>query len=192
MKMLCKLLTGCWYWFFGHIYALFLYDKKYLSGRWFDGKINGLCASGWKWVVHDARARIIMGTNKEAKFPVAPGCCVVHPQNLSFHPDDLNNFQTFGVYYQANGRITIGKGCYIAPNVGLITANHDYYNLDSHSAAKPIVLGDRCWIGMNSIVLSGIILGDNTIVGAGSVVTKSFPEGHCIIAGNPAKKIREL
>ena len=42
------------------------------------------------------------------------------------------------------------------------------------------------------MILPGITLGDNTIVGAGSVVTKSFPEGNCIIAGNPAKKIRDL
>jgi hypothetical protein len=29
-------------------------------------------------------------------------------------------------------------------------------------------------------------------VGAGAVVTKSFPEGYQVIAGNPAKKISEL
>jgi serine acetyltransferase len=30
------------------------------------------------------------------------------------------------------------------------------------------------------------------VVGAGSEVTKSFPEGNCVIAGNPAKFIKEL
>jgi len=29
-------------------------------------------------------------------------------------------------------------------------------------------------------------------VGAGAVVTKSFPEGYCVIAGNPAKLIKHL
>lgn len=33
---------------------------------------------------------------------------------------------------------------------------------------------------------------DHTIVGAGSVVTKSFNEGYCIIAGNPAKLIKRI
>lgn len=42
---------------------------------------------------------------------------------------------------------------------------------------------------MNSILLPGVCLGNNTIVGAGSVVTKSFPEGNCVIVGNPARKI---
>ena len=44
----------------------------------------------------------------------------------------------------------------------------------------------------DSVILPEVELGDFTIVGAGSVVTKSFPEGYCIIAGNPAKKIKQL
>ena len=45
---------------------------------------------------------------------------------------------------------------------------------------------------MGAIILPGVHLGKRIIVGAGSVVTKSFPEGFCIIAGNPAKVIRKL
>jgi acetyltransferase-like isoleucine patch superfamily enzyme len=41
-------------------------------------------------------------------------------------------------------------------------------------------------------ILPEVELGDFTIVGAGSIVTKSFPEGYCVIAGNPAKLIRKL
>ena len=77
-------------------------------------------------------------------------------------------------------------------NVGLITANHSLEDLDKHQEGKPIVLGKSNWIGMNSVILPGVILGDNTVVGAGSVVTHSFPEGNCVIAGAPAKKIRKL
>ena len=45
---------------------------------------------------------------------------------------------------------------------------------------------------MNSMILPGVVLGDRTIVGAGSVVTKYFPEGNCVIAGNPAKVIKVI
>ena len=45
---------------------------------------------------------------------------------------------------------------------------------------------------MNSVILPEVTLGDYTIVGAGSIVTKSFTKGNCVIAGNPAKVIKEL
>lgn len=45
---------------------------------------------------------------------------------------------------------------------------------------------------MNSVILPDVTLGDHTVVGAGSVVTKSFPDGYCVIVGNPARKLRDL
>lgn len=131
-----------------------------------------------------------MRTNTFVPWPVSPRIGVVCPENISFHPDDLNNFQGFGNYYQAIGKITIGRGTYIAPNVGIITSNHSLDNLDNHDEPRPVTLGEKCWIGMNSTILPGVTLGPHTVVGAGSVVTKSFPEGNCVIAGNPAKVIR--
>jgi len=86
----------------------------------------------------------------------------------------------------------MGKGTQIAPNVGLITANHDLNDLTKHLPARNIMIGEKCWIGMNSVILPGVTLGDRTIVGAGSIVTKSFIGGNCIIAGNPAEFIRGI
>lgn len=50
---------------------------------------------------------------------------------------------------------------------------------------------NKSWIGFNSIILKGVIVGEGAIVGAGSVVTKDVPPW-TIVAGNPAKIIREL
>lgn len=191
-KMIIKGIKGVCVWTFGHLFAFFMYDKKYLVGRWFKGKMNGICATGWEWVLRDGWSRLIMGKNRNVNFPISSDCHVLYPENIYFHPDDINNFQSFGIYYQAIGTISIGHGSYIGPNVGLITSNHNCENLDQHLEPKPIVIGKNCWIGMNSVILGGVSLGDKTIVGAGSVVTKSFPEGNCLIAGNPAKKIKNL
>lgn len=192
MKLVKKILSGLWYYTWGHIFALFMYDKKYLKGRWFAGKFNGVCSMGWKWVVHDGWQRLFSNKNSLARFPVNQDCTVLCPHNIEFDVDDLNNFQGTGIYYQAFGKIRLGKGTYIGPNVGLITSNHDIGNLDEHITPKPILIGEKCWIGMNSVILPGVELGNNTIVGAGSVVTKSFKQGNCVIAGNPAKIIKEV
>ena len=49
-----------------------------------------------------------------------------------------------------------------------------------------------CWLGMGCVVLPGVTLGDFTVVGAGAIVTKSFPEGYCVLGGNPATLLRHL
>jgi acetyltransferase-like isoleucine patch superfamily enzyme len=56
---------------------------------------------------------------------------------------------------------------------------------------KPIIIGNKSWIGFNVIILKGIIIGEGAIIGAGSVVTKDVPP-YTIVAGNPARVIREI
>lgn len=173
------------------IFVFFLtmfFEKRYLRGKYYEDFLTG-----YLWALRAIWQRNILRLAKPLPFPANYAVSVANPANLIFHPDDLNNLQSFGIYLQNfKGTITIGRGCYIAPNVGIITANHDPLALDSHLPGKNVVLGERCWVGMNSVVLPGVVLGPDTIVGAGSVVTKSFPQGNCVIAGNPATLIRDL
>ena len=97
-----------------------------------------------------------------------------------------------GCYIQAINGIEIGDEVLFGPGVGLISANHDVRTMHGHLPSAPIVIGNRCWIGMNALVLAGVRLGDHTVVGAGAVVTKSFPDGYCVLAGNPARVIKQL
>ncbi len=54
-----------------------------------------------------------------------------------------------------------------------------------------ITIKNKAWIGFNSIILKGITIGEGAIIGAGSVVTRDVPDW-TIVAGNPAKIIREI
>lgn len=164
------------------------YSREYLQGKWFENNIKG-----WKWAWKSLFMQKIIGYNKHVPWPVSHRNNIGDPNKIFFHIDDLNNFQNFGCYYQCyDSTIFLGKGTWIAPNVGLITQNHDFSDLSKHSIGKAIVIGENCWIGMNSVILPGVELGEGTIVGAGSIVTKSFTEGKVIIAGNPAKVIKKL
>ena len=82
-----------------------------------------------------------------------------------------------GVYINAVNGVRIGDYSNIAPNVGIISANHDLVNNEAHLSGSPIDIGRFCWIGMGAVILPGVKLADFTIVGAGAIVNKSFPEG---------------
>ena len=163
------------------------YERKYLRGYYFDTK-----RIGWYWSLRGIKSRII-GPNGTIPWPVNPNTIISNPRNIDFDINDLHIFQTPGCYWQNHdGIIKVGRRCSVAPNVGIITTNHDTSDLSKHVKGKDIVIGDDCWIGMNSMILPGVVLGDHTVVGAGSVVTHSFPEGHCVIVGNPARLLKQL
>lgn len=169
------------------IIAPIFFDKKYLQGKYFAK--NG---DGWFWVAKGIWRQRILGFNRSIPWPVCHTSIISNWKNIIFDLDDINNFQSPGCYFQNfSAKIILGKGTYIAPNVGLITANHDINNIEKHSLGKDINIGDRCWIGMNSVILPGVTLGNDVIVGAGSVVTKSFHENNITLAGVPAKIIKK-
>lgn len=55
----------------------------------------------------------------------------------------------------------------------------------------PIKIEDKVWLGMNVTVLKGVTIGEGAVVAAGSIVTKDVPP-YTLVAGNPARVIREL
>lgn len=90
------------------------------------------------------------------------------------------------------GGITIGNGVFIGPKVNLITLNHDLDPANrSATIAKPIVIKDNVWIGINETILQGVTIGENAVIGAGAVVTKDVPP-NAVVGGNPAKIIKTI
>lgn len=96
-----------------------------------------------------------------------------------------------GCYIQGNGKLIFGDYVRVATNVGIMSGNHNPVN-HVEQIQKETRIGSFSWIGMNTVILPGVKLGERTIVAAGSVVTKSFPDGYCIVGGNPAVLIRTL
>ena len=133
----------------------------------------------------------VLGFNRAAYWPVHFSSQIVAPHNVYAGVETCPGYMP-GCYIQGLGKIYIGDYTQIAANVGLISANHNVYDNRHHIETQPIKIGRYGWIGMNVVILPGVELGDFTIVGAGAVVTKSFAEGYCVIAGNPARIIRYL
>lgn len=90
--------------------------------------------------------------------------------------------------------ITIGSQVLLGPKVGLYTSNHLFdatERIRGGCIARPITIGDGCWLAANVTVLPGVTIGANTIIGGGSVVTHDIP-ANVIAAGNPCQVIRPI
>lgn len=93
------------------------------------------------------------------------------------------------IYTHSDVAIRIGARCDIGPGVELIPGSHlvgtSARRADA-GTAKPIIIGDGCWIGARCLILGGVTIGDGCIVAAGAVVTTSMPP-NSLVAGVPAK-----
>lgn len=99
--------------------------------------------------------------------------------------------------------VTIGKNVFFGPNVSLLTPMHplcwqdrnQYVKKDGtltdQEYAKPITIGDNCWIAGNVTICGGVTIGEGCVVGAGSVVTKDIPS-NSLAVGVPCRVVREI
>jgi len=131
-----------------------------------------------------------LGINRAIYWPVHKNSEVVGAENIYVGRNATLGIRP-GCYINGNGGIFLGDFVRVASNVGIISSNHDVYNHIKH-IDKPIVIREHSWIGQGALILAGCELGPRTIVAGGSVVTRSFPEGYCIIGGNPAHLIKTL
>ena len=98
--------------------------------------------------------------------------------------------------------ISIGKDCFFGPNVTIVPPVHPmkYQNRNMRrrgralydlEAAKPVTIGDNCWIASSVTICGGVTIGDGCVIAAGSVVTKDIPAG-MFAAGNPCRVITSV
>ena len=108
-----------------------------------------------------------------------------------------------GAVFMCADSIRIGAGCVISYNVTL--ADSDFHPLDATArrrdaiassptgdrsqrpalVTRPVIIGDRVWIGTGAIILKGVRIGDDATIAAGTVVTRDVPP-NAVAAGNPA------
>ena len=99
---------------------------------------------------------------------------------------------SMGCHIDGRNGIKFGENVWIGPRVSIISMNHETNDYTKYVPAEPIVIMKDCWFGTNAVVLPGVTLGEHTIVASGAIVTKSFPEGNQILAGCPAKVVKQL
>ncbi len=96
---------------------------------------------------------------------------------------------------EPGSKVTFGKDCMLSYDIDIRTG-------DSHSImecatgervnfAEDLSFGDHVWIGAHCVILKGVRIPSDCIVATGAIVTKAVTVEHAIIAGNPAKVVKE-
>jgi acetyltransferase-like isoleucine patch superfamily enzyme len=98
-------------------------------------------------------------------------------------------------YINSAGGVEIGSRVGIGPAVKIMSSSHaeegrDVPVLFCDLEFAKVTIEDDCDIGMGAIILPGVTVGRGSIVGAGAVVTSDV-EPYAVVAGVPARKIRE-
>ena len=103
--------------------------------------------------------------------------------------------------------LKIGKFCSISGNVHvLLGGNHrtdwittypfpvfwdNAKHITEQSISKgDVLIGNDVWVGMESMILSGVKIGNGAVIGARAVVSKDVPP-YSIVAGNPAVVVKK-
>lgn len=112
--------------------------------------------------------------------PPYPGLYMSSPATMEIEPGGIVFMHPFSSIVNAK---KIGKGCIIRHNTTIGNTNEVLENIPT--------IGNKVNIGAGAIIIGKITIGSNVIIGAGSVVVKDVPD-NCVVAGNPARILREL
>ena len=85
--------------------------------------------------------------------------------------------------------IHIGSNTLVAGGVTILSHEHCKRVGDNQPLLMETYIGENCFVAVGVTILPGVKIGNQVIVGAGAVVTKNVPS-NCVVAGNPAKIIR--
>ena len=96
----------------------------------------------------------------------------------------------------SGNRVEIGHRCMFSNEITIRGGEYPHLIFDRGTGhyldvSDGIFIGDHVWVGEKAYINKSVTIPDNCIVGALSVLTKRYPESHCVIAGNPARVVKE-
>lgn len=134
---------------------------------------------------------------------------------LCFH-GYVNICERFCLRIFKNGKTTIGDGSWFNNGLTISCCNkvdigentlggwnvvlrdsdgHEIVSIDNPEVIlnpnKPVKIGNHVWIGAEGLVSKGSKIADNCIVASRSMVNKQFDKSNCLLAGTPAKIVKE-
>ena len=108
--------------------------------------------------------------------------------------DNSSFYKTEILQYEHNSSIHIGKNCMFGYNTSISNSDgHAIYQDGKllNGGPKKIFIGDNVWCGGKVSILKNTTILDNSILGKSAVIVGNFKKSNVILAGCPAKIVRE-
>lgn len=98
------------------------------------------------------------------------------------------------VILEPESEVSIGSECLFSDDIEIWASDtHAITDLDGQllNHGGRVVIGDRVWLGRSVKIGKKAQISRNSVVGRNSIVSSQFSEENIVIAGNPAKKVKE-
>jgi len=193
---------------FGLLYKLhvtiretWIWAKRFF---WFEPLFRSQCASVGPGLQMEelpyiqGHGRIVLGSGVRLSGKPSIAFSRTVRADPEFHVGD-NTFIGHMCAFNIAHSVRIGRDCLLAAGVTIFDMDGHPLDAAERRAGRPtpaeqvspVVIGNDVWIGGGAVVLKGVTIGDRAIVAARAVVTKDVP-ADVIVAGNPARTVREL
>jgi len=89
--------------------------------------------------------------------------------------------------------IIFGDNCLVSwENLFIDGDYHKIFDSEGQLTNSPrsIVIGNHVWFGCRCLILKGVNVADNCVIAAGSVLNGNYEISHALIAGSPAKAVK--
>lgn len=93
----------------------------------------------------------------------------------------------------AQKKVAFGSECLISWNTQILDSDFHSIRLHGHTENEDseVHIGEHVWICSNVIILKNTVVGNDCVVGAMSLLNRIFDGDNLIIAGNPAKVVKQ-
>ncbi len=127
----------------------------------------------------------------EGDYSIGRGCRIDIGPNATMKLGK-NGYVTANTNFIIMHGLIIGDNCSISWNCQFLDEDfHEIEYLDKRARMEAIIeIGNHVWIGCNTFIYKGVKIPNGCVVASNSVVKTAFNEENTLIAGNPARIVR--
>lgn len=177
-------------------FFLYIYGRNILIIK---GK-NNIVKRNLSSFFYDTKIKII-GNNNKIVF--GKNCEITSLRILVLGNNNLIKIGNNVVVNASTGQLTIinskansiiiEDGCMLSNNIEIHNTDYHYIYDDNNNIINPeksIIIHKNVWIGLRTVILKGTEISENCVIGACSLLSGKYMHSNCVIAGNPAKIIK--